>query len=151
MLAVGDEAVDSHDNLSYITVCIKKSENDQLTHGIILHVGKSNWRVCAVSAVVSYLAICPASPGPSFICEDEIVLSRHRLGLELSSALQSIEYDSSLYKAHSFRIGAETAAARAGLSDSLIQTRIRWKSLAFMEYIRVPMEQLVGVAGHLVA
>uniref|UniRef100_A0A1X7VA98 Uncharacterized protein n=1 Tax=Amphimedon queenslandica TaxID=400682 RepID=A0A1X7VA98_AMPQE len=82
MLAVGDEAVDSHDNLSYITVCIKKSKNDQLTHGIIIHVGKSNWRVCAVSAVVSYLAICSASPGPSFICEDEIVLSRHRLGLE---------------------------------------------------------------------
>ena len=147
MLSVGDVAVDSRDSPTYITVRIKKSKNDQLARGIVLYVGQSHQRVCAVLAVLSYLAVRPASLGPFF--KDGGVLSRHRLGLELSAALQAIGCDSSLYKGHSFRIGAATAAARAGLNDSLIQTMGRWKSSAFMAYIRTPREQLVGVASRL--
>ena len=150
MLSLGDVAVDSHVNPSYLTVHIKKSKNDQLARGIVLYVGRSRRKVCAVSAVLSYLAIRPTSPGPFFIFEDGRVLSRHRLVSELANALQLIGFDSSPYKGHSFRIGAATAAARAGLSDSLIQIMGRWKSSAFMAYIRTPKEQLLSVAGCLV-
>ena len=43
---------------------------------------------------------------------------------------------------HSFRIGTATVAAAAGLSDSLIQTMGRWKSGAFLSYIRTPSKVL---------
>ena len=50
---------------------------------------------------------------------------------ELSTALQEIGLDLSLFKGHSFHIGAATAVAKAGLSDCLIQTLGQWKSSVF--------------------
>ena len=40
------------------------------------------------------------------------------------------------YSSHSFHFSAATAAAKTGVSDSLIQTLGRWKSSAFTAYIR---------------
>ena len=42
----------------------------------------------------------------------------------------------------SFRIGAATAAAQAGVEDSVIQLLGRWSSAAFLAYIRTPREDL---------
>ena len=50
--------------------------------------------------------------------------------------------DTRHYSGHSFRIGAATAAAQAGLEDSTIQLLGRWSSGAFLRYIRMPREQL---------
>ena len=48
----------------------------------------------------------------------------------------------SAYSGHSFRIGAATAAAQAGIPDSMIQALGRWSSPAFLSYIRTPRDQL---------
>ena len=47
------------------------------------------------------------------------------------------------FAGHSLRTGAATAAARAGVEDSLIHTLGRWNSSAFLAYIRTPQDQLV--------
>ena len=48
-----------------------------------------------------------------------------RLGLEMSR-----------YSSHSLRIGGASVLAAAGLPDYMIQLIGRWKSLAFLTYIR---------------
>ena len=123
-------AVDSHSDPSYLSVRLKRSKCDPFAAGITLYVGRSYGKLCAVSAVLAYLAIRPRAPGPFFIFQDGSVLSRHRLVSELSTALQLIGLDPA---PHSFRIGAASAAARAGLSDSFIQT------LGSAEICRLPI------------
>ena len=46
------------------------------------------------------------------------------------------------FAGHSFRIGATTAAANAGIEDSTIQMLGKWSSAAFLSYIRTPREHL---------
>jgi len=55
------------------------------------------------------------------------------------------------YAGHTFRIGAETAAALAEVEDSIIQTLGRWQSVAFLQYIRMPNERLAAVLCTLIA
>ena len=57
---------------------------------------------------------------------------------QLNRALRFCNLDPALYKLHSFRIGAATWAAAKGFSDTQIRQLGRWKSNAFLKYIRVP-------------
>ena len=53
------------------------------------------------------------------------------------------------YAGHSFRIGAATSAALAGVEDSTIQALERWQIAAFLQYIRMPREQLAAISPRL--
>ena len=50
------------------------------------------------------------------------------------------------FGSHSFRIGAATTAAAAGVPDHLTQVLGRWTSNAYMPYIRTPRSTLANVA-----
>ena len=50
------------------------------------------------------------------------------------------------FSSHSFRIGAATSAARAGVPDHLIQVLGRWKSDAYKQYIRTPPDLITRAA-----
>jgi hypothetical protein len=149
MLGVADVQVDSHVRPTRLAVHLKVSKTDQFGIGTTLHLGITGNELCPVTAVLGYLAVRPQSPGPLFIFEDGASLSRQRLVQALRQALQAAGIDSSRYSGHSFRIGAATAAASAGLSDSLIQTLGRWKSSAFNGYIRTPWQHLTAVSTRL--
>ena len=149
MLEVSDIAVDSHSNPTRMQVRLKCSKTDPFGAGIVLHLGCTGDGLCPVGAMLGYLAVRGVEPGFLFLFEDGTPLSRPRLCLELRQALQAAGVCTEGFSGHSFRIGAATAAARAGLSDSLIQTLGRWKSAAFLEYIRLNRAVLTGVSAQL--
>ena len=56
----------------------------------------------------------------------------------------------SSYTSHSFRIGAVTTAAAAGLPPTLIKTLGRWRSNAYKTYVQYP-PSLIGVVSNILA
>ena len=61
---------------------------------------------------------------------------------QVREALVSLGLDPQAYAWHSFRIGAATTAARAGLEDSVIQSLGRCSSGAFLRYNQTPRDRL---------
>ena len=145
-LMTGDVSIDSRDNPQVLTVRLRKSKTDPYGSGTYIHMGRTGTQLCPVSAVLAYLAIRPPTEGPLFIFNNGTPLSRNQLVRHLREALSQIGVDVNKYSGHSFRIGAATTAAAAGLSDSFIQTLGRWKSSAFTAYIRTPVEDLAAAS-----
>ena len=101
-------------------------------------------------ALQAYLEKQGPAPGPLFKLVSGMPLSRAALVDHLHKALQQSGYEASSYNGHSFRIGAATIAVKCGIEDSLIQTLGRWKSTAYLAYIKIPRQQLAFIATHLV-
>ena len=93
---------------------------------------------CPVDIILDYLRMRGSQPGPLFITISGGIVSRENFCNCLASAFKFCGLDSSRYKGHSFRIGAASHAAEKGLSDTQIRLLGRWKSNAFLKYIRVP-------------
>lgn len=149
-LSVADVSIDSRDDPQVLLVHLRHSKTDPFGAGVYLHLGHSgDDTLCPVTAVLGYLARRPPALGPLFIFEDGSPLTRVRLVSHLREALMRVGINSKNFSGHSFRIGAATTAARAGFSDSFIQTLGRWKSAAFRTYIRTPPEDLQAVAARL--
>ena len=101
--------------------------------------------------MLNYLLVRAEGAGPLFKFQDGRYLTRQRLVDQVWAALQAAGLDQSKYCGHSFRIGAATTAARHGMEDSVIKTLGRWKSLAYLEYIKIPREQLAAYSSVLAA
>ena len=149
-LAASDISVDSHENPQVLTVHLRQSKTDPFGVGAYIRLGRTSDRVlCPVSALLAYMAMRPPGEGPLFHFQDGTPLSRQLLVRHVREALAKVGVDTTQYSGHSFRIGAATAAAQAGFSDSFIQTLGRWKSVAFITYIRTPPKDIIGVAARL--
>ena len=94
--------------------------------------------VCPVPRLIEYLALRGCSSGPLFCWPDNTPVSREYFVRSLKEALQFCDLDHTRYKSHSFRIGAASWAAANGMSDAQIRLFGRWKSNAFLRYIRPP-------------
>lgn len=68
-----------------------------------------------VAALLQYLAARGDRQGPLFLCTDGRPLTKTKFVAEVRSALTEAKLPASDYAGHSFRIGAATTAAAAGL------------------------------------
>lgn len=94
-------------------------------------------KFCPVNTMMEYLEIRGHQPGPLFLTAEGQAVSRELFVNFLSRALVHCKLDPSRYKGHSFRIGAASHAAEQGFTDAQIRIMGRWKSTAFIKYIRV--------------
>lgn len=112
-----------------------KHSYNQRPFSIILHRHNS---CCPVKLLLDYLLLRGNRSGPLFLNLDNSPVSRTIFAELLSLSLKACGLDSTRYKGHSFRIGAASFAAERGMSDAQIRALGRWKSNAFLKYIRIP-------------
>ena len=143
-LSLGDIALDDNRRPSLVRVTIKQSKTDPFRKGIDIFVGRTGTDLCPVAALLGYLETRGSAPGPLFVFADGRLLTRQRFVDRVREALRKAGVDHSKYCGHSFRIGAATTAAAKGVEDCIIKTLGRWESLAYLQYIKLPREQLGG-------
>ena len=112
-----------------------KHSYNQCPFTMLLHHQNS---CCPVQFLLEYLARRGNRPGPLFLNPDNNPVSRNFFADLLSLSLKACGLDSTHYKGHSFHIGAASFAAQRGMSDAQIRALGRWKSNAFLKYIRIP-------------
>ena len=100
---------------------------------------------------------CPASAWTPFLLSVGSASTRSSVThlLQDSARCAGLPYES--LKGHSFRIGAASAAAAAGLPDWLIKVLGRWSSDCYQLYIRTPetvllsaVPKMAGVSGNFI-
>ena len=116
---------------------IKESKTDPFRLGVDLFLSRPHHSVCPVKALEKYMARSRsrASDLTLFSHADGSFLTSLRLTSMLRSLLHQLGFNEDQNTGHSFRIGAATTAAAAGLPDWLIKTLGRWSSDCYQRYI----------------
>ena len=76
--------------------------------------------------------------GPLFCWPDGSPITRSYFVERLKAALTFCNLDIKLYKSNNICIGAASWASAKGFTDSQIRLLGRWKSSAFLRYVRTP-------------
>ena len=146
-----DISVDNRKSPSIVSIHLKKSKTDPFREGMRVTVGRTNNEICPVAALLSYLSRRGDRPGPLFQWKDGRPLTRDQFVKAVRTTLRKANLPAEQYAGHSFRIGAATTAATVGIEDSLIQTLGRWKSSAYLLYVRLDPNKLAAISGIMAA
>ena len=130
----------------YMTVQLKSSKTDVFRHGQSLTVARSSSTICAVMAMRDYFLLARPQTGPLFYFQSGRYLTRGVVSHLLQDSARFAGLPYQCLKGHSFRIGAASVAAAAGLPDWLIKVLGRWSSDCYQLYIRTPQSVLHSVA-----
>lgn len=139
-------AIDSRENPTVIRVHLRHAKTDPFGKGVAIFLGRTSATICPVSAILNFLAVRPSGVGPLFVHQDGTPLLRAQFVAKLKDALSAAGVDNRYYSGHSFRIGAATTAAAAGVPDHIIKMLGRWESSAYQLYVRTPRSTLASVS-----
>ena len=134
-----------------IKLHLKQSKTDPFGRGADIVLGKTGCNLCPVAAILGYVAARGDQQGPFFVTKEAKPLTKHVFVTEVRKVLARLGLPDHQYAGHSFRIGAATSAALAGVEDSTIQLLGRWQSGAFLRYIRTPQQTLAAISSTLAA
>ncbi len=116
---------------------IRYSKTDQRGNAVMLTIERSsNRQLCPVEAMLHYLQIRSSMLGPLFIHFNREPLTTFQFNHVLKQAIRVVGLAPENFSAHSFRIGAATAAAMHGANEEKIKELGRWKSASYKLYIR---------------
>ena len=129
---------------SAVVITIKKFKHNLSLKPIqIVLPAQQDKLICPVHQMRLYIQNRGISSGPLFRYFEGKPVSRNFFNTNLKSALKFCQLEVSLYKSHSFRIGAASYYAQLGFSDAQIRDMGRWNSNAFVKYIRTDR---IGIA-----
>ena len=130
-------------NHNSMKIHIKASKTDQYRQSAVVLISRTGTSTCPLSAMDKFLkqSNCRKS-SPLFTFRNGKYLTRQDVSSMTKSLLYLVGANPALYSSHSYRIGAATTAAAAGIPESLIQTLGRWQSTAYKTYIRSSPEMI---------
>ena len=115
-----------------LRIRVRRSKADQWGKGALISIGCSGDKCCPVQAMVQYLKrACFPDSAPLFQFKNGSPLTAKAFWALLHHHLVKMGANPRWYNTHSFRIGAATAAAKVGFSDTTIMQLGRWWSKAF--------------------
>lgn len=122
----------------HYTFRIRTSKTDQLFGGHTVTIPQIKGGCCPFSTMAKYWRhqTAPPTTKPLFTFANGTPLTRHSCLRHITYCLKREGYDPTKYNTHSFRIGAATSAAKAGLSNERIKSLGRWKSDVYRRYVR---------------
>lgn len=137
MLPQLERLVNDNRQVTALQLSILKYKHSNNGRPFTIYIYKED-SCCPVQAILDFVYTRGSFNGPLFCWPDGAPITRSFFVEQLNRALRFCNLDPALYKSHSFRIGAATWAAAKGFSDTQIRQLGRWKSNAFLKYIRVP-------------
>lgn len=120
---------------------IRSAKNDQLGEAHRLCFPKRRQHdslPCICSLVWDWaMRALPNDSAPFFSYRGQWTLSRRDIDAAVKQVAKSYKLDTRRYTPHSLRYGGASALAARGVPDSHIQIMGRWKSLAFLQYLKL--------------
>ena len=127
----------------HLKCTISASKTDPFRKGTTITLATSgDATLCPVQALRRYMVRRPPSTRPLFHFSVGTPLSRKRLNQLVRDLAERVGIPAGRYSTHSFRIGAATTSAAAGIPDWKIRMLGRWLSDAYQLYVRTPADQL---------
>ena len=126
----------SHLDPTFFHILIRKAKNDPFGKGSFVFLGRTDKDICPTQALKRYLMNCPPGQGALFQSQDGSPCSRDHFVHAVRHTLSKAGLNTLLYAGHSFRIGAATTAAAAGIPAHTIKRLGRWSSDAYTLYVR---------------
>lgn len=126
----------------YMRIWLFRSKGDTLNEGVPIYIpGNSEVpRHCPLLWMEALLRVTDGpnvtSATPIFVFPNGTLVLKAPFVKWLRRQLRILGLDVSLFAGHSLRIGAAVSAARRGLSDDLIKRLGRWKSDAYLLYVK---------------
>ena len=144
-LILGDVSFQPTGTLCYLN--LPTSKNDTFNEGVKIPIFNSSplFPVNTLSKYISARRARGAAPSSPLFLNSEVdasPLSRSTFILNLKEVLSRAGYEDQKFSGHSFRIGACTTGAAAGIEDHMLQVLGRWKSGCYMRYIRTQLQSI---------
>ena len=129
-----------------MSITLVQSKTDPFRCGSTIHLFPSGSSTRPIKAMTAYaMHIDTSSNNPVFKAGRFNPLTQKKLNRTLRNLLQQGGFNHINYLLHSFRIGAATTAAAAGLPPWLIKKLGRWYCDAYLTYLRCPDSVLSSV------
>jgi hypothetical protein len=123
-------------HVSAITMTLRHFKHS-LGQKSVIPLSRQNFSgLCPVKALLRYLRLAPTSKGPLFRDIYGCGITTSFFRQTLRNCVTYCNLDPSIYTAHSFRIGGATFAHQCHMSTAQIKQLGRWKSSAYLKYIR---------------
>ena len=131
-----------------LSLMVERGKTDKAREGVEIGVLAGRGAICPIKALLRYLEVRPGAPsadGFLLVREDCRRMDQAWFRAELQTRCKEAGLGAG-FNTHSLRIGAATDAGRGGMPSYLIKLRGRWRSDAFLSYVRPSCSQLAEVA-----
>ncbi|RXN38248.1 proline and serine-rich 1-like protein [Labeo rohita] len=148
--SLSDISAHTPDSLIYT---LKKSKTDQFGRSCPIYIFRLNSFISPFEPISEYVlsryANSSSPQEPLFLTENGKMATRLWFNKHFLKVLSTSGISPEHYSLHSFRIGAATSAASAGISDETIRVMGRWSSEAYRLYIHNNLNDLHQAQAHI--